>query len=96
MLALPITAFIIALLCTWYLGAEDQRLRMVRSAYYKTLSDDCVIPRMPTTNWWEKLIAIRIGTAITVIFGLCLTILSFINAVFLWFYHTKILITGTG
>lgn len=89
--AFPIMAFLIAIVSTWYLGSEYQRQSMVRKAYYDLLSKECKIPRMPLGNWWEKLVAKRVGSATSLLFGFGFTGLSIVNFIILLLYRTKIL-----
>jgi hypothetical protein len=78
-LILPIASFVLTLVCTWYLSAEYQRLYMIRNAYEELRSEECAIPRMPQNYFWEKLIAIRIGSATSVIWGICFITVSICN-----------------
>ena len=48
--AFPATSILISLVCTWFLGSEYQRLRMVRNAYDERFNKICPIPRMPLTT----------------------------------------------
>jgi hypothetical protein len=82
-LIFPIAALILTLVCTWYLGAEYQRLRMVRKAYEDILFTECSIPRMPRHSLWDKFVAIRIGSATSIIWGFCFTAVSVFNLIVL-------------
>ena len=79
--AFPATSVLISLVCTWLLGAEYQRLRMVRNAYDERFSKICEIPRMPLDTPWHRLVARRIGSATSVLFGIGFTALSLANVV---------------
>ncbi len=79
----PVAAFLLSLASTWLLGAEYQRLRMVRERYLELLTSQYEPPKMPRDTWWQRLVAHRIGTTTSVIFGLGFTILSIINLVVL-------------
>ncbi len=76
---LPATSVLISLVCTWLLGSEYQRLRMVRNAYDDRVNRICSIPRMPLDTWLERLVARRIGSWTSVLFGIGFTALSLAN-----------------
>ncbi len=86
----PLTALVISIVCTWYLGAEYQRLDMVRAAYQKILDYDKLVPKMPLDNKWNKIVAIRMGATTSVAFGVGFSVASVVNFVVLWSYpfHT--------
>lgn len=65
----PSISLILSCICMWYLAAEYQRLRMVRRKYEEILSEDCMIPRMPRETRWERMIAARIGSRTSTIWG---------------------------
>ena len=88
----PASASLLSLVCTVYLGSEYQRLRMVRKAYDDRFLLFGEIPRMPLETWWERLVARRIGSATTVLFGIGLTLFSILN---LWaLLKLPIVVTG--
>ena len=78
-LIFPVASLILTFVCTWYLGAEYRRLRMVRKAYENLLFEECTVPRMPLNSLWDKLVALRIGLATSVIWGICFTAVSLFN-----------------
>ena len=84
----PIASFLIALLATWLLGAEYQRMHMVRLKYEELLgaNPNHQIPRMPTDTLWQKIEAFRIGSVLSLIFGFGFTLLSVVNFLVLWFF----------
>ena len=86
-LAFPLSAFVLSLFSSWLLGAESQRLRMVKQKYDE-LSDQGV-PRMPRDTWWERRLAMRLGSSIAMLFGVGLTAFSVLNAFVLWAYPIK-------
>jgi len=75
-LVFPLVALVLAVVCTWYLAAEYQRLRMVRQAYDSLFGPYSKIPRMPRSSRWERLVAHRVGSATSIIFGFGFGILS--------------------
>lgn len=83
-LVFPSLGLFMAAICAWYLGGEYQRLRMVRIAYDRVVENFCQIPRMPTGWWWEKLIALPIGSSTSAIFGIGLTLVSLTNGLILF------------
>lgn len=85
-LAFPITSLLISSVCTWLLGAEYQRLRMVRNAYDERIQRLCEIPRMPRRTVWDRIVAKRIGSATSVLWGIGFIALSLINLVILLTY----------
>jgi hypothetical protein len=74
-LVFQVAAFVIALACTWLLGAEYQRLLMVRKKY-EELGSAYEIPRLPLETFWQRLVAKPIGTASSIMFGVGFTLLS--------------------
>ncbi len=79
----PVVSLLISLASSWLLGAEYQRLRMVRQKYDELLGSKYQIPRMPRDTVWERLVALRIGTATSVMFGIGFVLLSLINLIVL-------------
>lgn len=78
-LIFPVASLVLTFVCTWYLGAEYQRLSMVRKAYEDLLFKECKIPRMPRNSLWEKLVAVRIGSTTSIIWGICFIAVSIFN-----------------
>ena len=85
-LAFPIVSLAMATVCTWFLGAEYQRLRMVRNAYDDRIAKHCSVPRMPRKTLWDRLVAKRIGSATSILWGVGLAGLSVINLLILSMY----------
>jgi hypothetical protein len=79
----PIISLFLAIICTWYLAAEYQRLRMVRKKYEEMLFTHCEIPRMPRSSIWQRLIAARIGTRTSVIWGVSFFLASICTIIIL-------------
>ena len=84
--AFPMTALLLSIICTWYLGAEYQRLRMLREAYERILQYGDIVPRMPKNGIWNKLVSLRMGATTSVTFGAGFSIVSIINYIVLWSY----------
>jgi len=79
----PFIALIISIVCTWYLGAEYQRLNMVRKAYNKVIGYAEIVPRMPTDGLWNKFVAKKMGAMTTFTFGVGFSGISILNYVVL-------------
>ena len=90
-LVFPFTALVLSIVGTWLLGAEYQRLRMVYQKYYKLLREECEIPRMPLGTWWERRVAQRIGSAVSIMFGVGFSAFSFASGVVLLLYPMHLL-----
>ncbi|MCB1937305.1 MAG: hypothetical protein KDF59_15345 [Nitrosomonas sp.] len=64
--AFPISALLLSVICTWYLGAEYQRLAMIRKAYQELLNYNDLVPRMPEDGVWNKLVSLEMGRTIPI------------------------------
>ena len=89
-LVFPFTSLVLSIVSTWLLGAEYQRLRMVRQKYDELLGEDGKIPRMPLKTWRDRRVATPIGSLIAIMFGLGFTAFSLLNAVVLWLYFIHV------
>ena len=85
-LIFPFTSLVLSIVSTWLLAAEYQRLRMVYQKYDELLSEECKIPRMPLTTWWERRVAEHIGSSISILFGVGFSAFSLVSAVALWLW----------
>ncbi|MEA3224395.1 MAG: hypothetical protein U9Q07_00475, partial [Planctomycetota bacterium] len=81
----PFSTFLIALLATWLLGAEYQRMSMIRMKYDELLGPTYEIPRMPNETRRQKIVAFRIGSILSLLFGIGFTLLSLVNLAVLLF-----------
>lgn len=82
-LVFPAVGLMLSLACCWLLGAEYQRLRMVRERYDELLTDQFQPPRMPIEGLWNRLVAQRIGNVTSLMFGLGLSLFEVVNSLLL-------------
>jgi hypothetical protein len=82
-LVFPVVGILLSLACCWLLGAEYQRLRMVRQKYDELLTKRFQPTRMPQDGLWDRLVAHRIGKFTSLVFGLGLSIFEVVNALLL-------------
>jgi hypothetical protein len=85
----PFATFLIALLAMWLLGAEYQRMSMIRKKYDELLGPKYQIPRMPEKTCWQKIVKYPIGSILSLLFGIGFTLLSLANFIVLKFYLLK-------
>ena len=83
-LVFPVIGVLLSLACCWVLGAEYQRLRMVRQKYDELLTKRYEPPRMPQDGKWDRLVAHRIGKVTSLTFGFGLSVFEVVNALLLF------------
>lgn len=65
----PSIACFLSIVSTWHLGAEYQRLRVVKEQFNDLQKREYnIVFSFPSKYWWERLFGRRIGTTITFIF----------------------------
>lgn len=75
----PVISFVLTLVCTWLLGAEYQRMNMVRLRYDDLLTKRYKPVKLPTQTFIQKLLAKRIGTKMVLIFLIGFSLISIVN-----------------
>lgn len=78
-IAFPAISLLLTMVCTWLLGAEYQRLDMVRQKYDTLLTEKYQPVRLPTKTWLQRLLAKRIGTQIVLLFWAGFMLVSIAN-----------------
>jgi hypothetical protein len=78
-IAFPVIAILLTIICSWLLGAEYQRLDMVRKKYDNLLTKKYRPVRLPKKTFIERLFAKRIGTRTTLVFFFGFLLISLIN-----------------
>ena len=82
----PIISFLLTLACAWLLGAEYQRLDMVRIKYDELLTEKYQPVKLPTKTLLQQLLAKRIGTRIVLLFLIGFTLISVANFIILIYF----------
>jgi hypothetical protein len=84
-IAFPFVSFFLALACSWLLGAEYQRLDMVRIKYDELITEKYQPVKLPTETFIQRLLAKRIGTRIALMFLIGFTLISIVNFILLFY-----------
>ena len=78
----PSLALLLTIFCTWLLGAEYERLRVVKASYDKLMKSYVKREYIPE-GLWQWVFTRRVGTTTTLAFIIGMTLLSIVSAVLL-------------